>query len=156
MAGERRRAVIEALRPGVIEPFRPPSGPLAVEVSAGQPHPVDARLMARPAHEDASGFIGLQVQVSLNNVRGTDYPYLYAVILGKEAFAFPGGPRSTHERGVSLVLEDGRSAGVRYRVVRQYADKSGGWHTGPDEVRGIVAAAVEKARAAWRESGGAP
>ncbi len=117
-------------------------------------YPVDARLMARPAREDASGFIGVQVQVSLNNVRGTDYPYLYAVILGKDAFRFPAGPLRAHEGGVSLVLEDGRTAGVRYRVVRQYADRSGGWHTGPDGIRGIVTTAVEKAREAWRESGG--
>ncbi len=118
-------------------------------------YPVDARLMARPAHEDASGFIGVQVQVSLNNVRGTDYPYLYAVILGKDAFRFPAGPPRAQERGVSLVLEDGRSAGVRYRVVRQYADRSGGWETAPDAIRVIVATAVEKAREALRGKSGA-
>jgi hypothetical protein len=117
-------------------------------------YPVDARLMARPAREDGSGFLGVQVQVTLNNVQGTDYPYLYAVILGKDAFRFPVGPDRSRERGVSLVLEDGRSGGVRYRVVRQYADRNGGWHTRPDDVRGIVATAVEKAREAWRESGG--
>jgi hypothetical protein len=117
-------------------------------------YPVDARLMARPAGEDASGFLGVQVQVAMNNVQGTDYPYLYAVILGKDAFRFPVGPDRARERGVSLVFEDGRSGGVRYRVVRQYADRNGGWHTRPDDVRGIVATAVEKARAAWRESGG--
>jgi hypothetical protein len=117
-------------------------------------YPVDARLMARPAHEDAIGFLGVQVQVSLNNVQGKDYPYLYAVILGKDGFRFPAGPSRAHERGVSLVFEDGRSAGVRYRVVRQYADKNGGWHTEPDDIRGIVATAVAKAREAWRETGG--
>ena len=117
-------------------------------------YPVDARLMARPAHEDASGFLGVQVQVSMNNVQGTDYPYLYAVILGKDAFRLPAGPLRANEKGRSLVLEDGASAGVRYRVVRQYADKSGGWHTQPDDIRVIVASAVEKARQAWRESGG--
>jgi hypothetical protein len=119
-------------------------------------YPVDARLMARPAREDAAGFIGVQVQVSLNNVRGTDYPYLYAVILGKDAFRFPAGPLRTRARDVSIVLEDGSSGAVRYRVVRQYADRSGGWHTGPDVIQGIVATAVERAREAWRESGGPP
>jgi hypothetical protein len=117
-------------------------------------YPVDARLMARPAHEDASGFLGVQVQVSMNNVQGTDYPYLYAVILGKDALHFPAGPSRAHERGVSLVFEDGKSASVRYRVVRQHADRSGGWHTQPDDIRAIVATAVEKAREARRGSGG--
>jgi hypothetical protein len=117
-------------------------------------YPVDARLMARPAREDASGFLGVQVQVAMNNVQGTDYPYLYAVILGKDDFRLPVGPDRAREKGVSLVFEDGRSEGVVYRVVRQHADKEGGWHTEPQHVRAIVATAVEKAREAWRESGG--
>jgi hypothetical protein len=117
-------------------------------------YPVDARLMARPAREDASGFLGVQVQVAMNNVQGTDYPYLYAVILGKDAFRFPPGPERARAAGLDLVFEDGRSEGVRYRVVRQHADRSGGWHTEPEHVRGIVATAIEKAREAWRQNGG--
>jgi hypothetical protein len=117
-------------------------------------YPVDARLMARPTREDASGFLGVQVQVAMNNVQGTDYPYLYAVMLGKEAFRFPLGPDRAREKGLDLVFENGRSEGVRYRVVRQHADTSGGWHTEPEHIRGIVATAIEKAREAWRENGG--
>jgi hypothetical protein len=119
-------------------------------------YPVDARLMARPAREDASGFLGVQVQVAMNNVQGTDYPYLYAVILGKGDFRLPGGPSRAGEAGLDLVFENGRSEGVVYRVVRQHADKKGGWHTGPEHIRGIVATALEKAREAWRENGGGP
>jgi hypothetical protein len=36
--------------------------------------------------------------------------------------------------------------------VRQHADTSGGWHTEPDHIRGIVAAALDQAREAWREN----
>jgi hypothetical protein len=117
-------------------------------------YPVDARLMARPAREDASGFLGVQVQVAMNNVQGTDYPYLYAVILGKGAFRFPNAPGRQSLHGVDLVREAGESEGVRYRVVRQHADRSGGWHTEPAHIRGIVAAALDGAREAWRENGG--
>jgi hypothetical protein len=117
-------------------------------------YPVDARLMARPAVEDASGFLGVQLQVAMNNVQGTDYPYLYAVVLGKGDFRFPEEPRRRRESGVDLVLENGESEGVRYRVVRQHADRRGGWHTEPQHIRGIVAAALEKAREAWRGNGG--
>jgi hypothetical protein len=117
-------------------------------------YPVDARLMTRPATEDASGFLGVQFQVAMNNVRGTDYPYLYAVILGKGGFRLPPAPSRVRERGLDLVLEDGESEGVRYRVVRQQADRQGGWHTEPDDVRAIAAVAVAKGREAWRESGG--
>ena len=120
-------------------------------------YPVDARLMARPAREDASGFLGVQIQVAMNNVRGTDYPYLYAVILGKDDFRFPIGPDRAREAGLDIVFENGRSEGVRYRVLRQHADTSGGWHTEPDHIRGIVTVALERAREAWRENlGGKP
>jgi hypothetical protein len=117
-------------------------------------YPVDARLMLRPSHEDATGFLGVQVQVTLNNVQGTDYPYLYAVVLGKGAFRLPKAEPRLHVQGVDLVCEPGESEGVRYLVVRQYADKQGGWHTGPDQIRTIVAVALEKARAAWRDNDG--
>ena len=117
-------------------------------------YPVDARLMARPAREDASGFLGVQFQVTMNNVQGTDYPYLYAVVLGKGAFRFAKAPGRQSVHGVDLVREDGESEGVRYRVLRQHADRSGGWHTEPEQVRGIVAAALDGAREAWRENAG--
>jgi hypothetical protein len=117
-------------------------------------YPVDARLMARPAREDASGFLGVQVQVAMNNVRGTDYPYLYAVVLGKGGFRFPKEASRQREEVVSLVVEAGEGEGVVYRVVRQHADRSGGWHTEAHHIRGIVAAALRRAREAWRENGG--
>jgi hypothetical protein len=117
-------------------------------------YPVDARLMARPAREDSSGFLGVQVQVAMNNVQGTDYPYLYAVVLGKGDFRFPKAPERQIAHGVSLVFEGGRSEGVRFRVVRQYADKRGGWHTDAGQIQGIVTAALEQARQAWAENGG--
>lgn len=114
-------------------------------------YPVDARLMLRPARDDGSGFLGVQVQVAMNNVRGTDYPYLYAVILAKGTFRLPQGPERQRsvKGGVDLVCEPGEGEGVRYVVVRQHADQRGGWHTEPEHIRGIVATALEKARAAW-------
>lgn len=117
-------------------------------------YPVDARLMLRPSREDDSGFLGVQVQVAMNNVKGTDYPYLYAVVLGKGDFRMP--PVSPRQRrgGVDIVFERDESEGVRFLVVRQHADKRGGWHTEPEHVRTIVAVALEKARDVWRENGG--
>ncbi len=117
-------------------------------------YPVDARLMLRPAHEDATGFLGVQIQVALNNVQGTDYPYLYAVVLGKDGFRLPQVEPRLEVQGTKLVCEPGASEGVRYLVVRQHADKKGGWHTQPNQIHTIVAVALERARAAWRENGG--
>jgi hypothetical protein len=115
-------------------------------------YPVDARLMLRPSREDATGFLGVQLQVALNNVQGTDYPYLYAVVLGKDGFRLPEArPRETIQ-GVDLVFEPGKGEGVRYLVVRQHADRQGGWHTKPEQISTIVAVALERARAAWRSA----
>ncbi len=119
-------------------------------------YPVDARLMARPSREDGSGFLGVQFQVAMNNVRGTDYPYLYAVVLGKKAFRFPSSPGRATVNGVDTVFEAGEGEGVRYRVVRQHADRGGGWHTRPEDVDGIARTALDQARAAWRENAGKP
>ncbi len=113
-------------------------------------YPVDARLMARPATEDGSGFLGVQVQVAMNNVRGTDYPYLYAVVLGKEGFRLPQRPGRQRVNGVDLVTERGKSEGVVYLVLRQHADRSGGWHTDAGVVDAIVRHAIETGREAWR------
>ncbi len=117
-------------------------------------YPVDARLMLRPAREDASGFLGVQVQVAMNNVKGTDYPYLYAVVLGKGDFRMPGVSPRVRRSGAEIVFERDESEGVRFLVVRQHADRQGGWHTEPDHIRAIVAVALEKARSIWRDNGG--
>jgi hypothetical protein len=117
-------------------------------------YPVDARLMLRPGREDESGFLGVQVQVAMNNVKGTDYPYLYAVVLGKGDFRMPSVSPRTRRGGAEIVFERDESEGVRFLVVRQHADRQGGWHTEPDHIRAIVAVALEKARAIWRDNGG--
>ena len=117
-------------------------------------YPVDARLMLRPSHEDESGFLGVQVQVAMNNVKGTDYPYLYAVVLGKGDFTIPPVSGRQRRGGVDIVFERDESEGVRFLVVRQHADRRGGWHTEPDHISAIVEVALDKARALWRENGG--
>ena len=121
---------------------------LALREGSRGKYPVDARLMLRPVDEDESGFLGVQVQVAMNNVRGTDYPYLYAVVLGKGAFQLPD-VRGRNADGVELVFEKGEGQGVRYLVVRQHADTNGGWHTEPHHIAGIVAQSLELARQAW-------
>lgn len=118
-------------------------------------YPVDARLMLRPVTEDDSGFIGVQVQVALNNVRGTDYPYLYAVVLGRPGFRLPGGgsrPRRSGGKVAKWVYERGEGDGAGYLVIRQHADDHGGWHTEPEHIREIVARALDEARQAHADN----
>jgi hypothetical protein len=108
---------------------------LALREGARGKHPVDARLMLRPT-DDESGFLGVQVQVAINNVRGADYPYLYCVVLGKGAFVLPGSKEKHQRRGrsVPFVFEQGSDGEVRFLVVRQHADDSGGWHTESEHI----------------------
>lgn len=111
-------------------------------------YPVDARLMLRPAEDDGTSFLGVQVQVAINNVQGTDFPYLYCVVLGKEGFRLPAA-KSRHRSGaVELVYERGDGDDVSYLVIRQHADKAGGWHTEPEHIRGIMRVALQEARRA--------
>jgi hypothetical protein len=119
-------------------------------------YPVDARLMLRPSREDGTGFLGVQVQVSMNNVRGTDYPYLYCVVLGKDPFALPSLRGRQRSKGVDTVFEKGEGQGVRYLVIRQHADRQGGWHTDAPQIRALLETALETAREAWRENGAKP
>jgi len=111
---------------------------LALRRGARGNYPVDARLMLRPAREDPPGFLGVQFQVSINSVRGTDYPYFYAVILGREGFRLPEAKGRRDIHGVDLVFEPGEKEGVRFLVVRQHADTGGGWHTEPEHIHVIA------------------
>lgn len=117
-------------------------------------YPVDARLMLRPSRDDSSGFLGIQIQVSINNVQGKDYPYLYAVVLGKGTFSLPGVAGRRRVGGVDLVSEFGEKEGVRFNVIRQHADKSGGWSTEPAQIAVIVNEALRAGREAWQANGG--
>ena len=106
-------------------------------------YPVDARVMLRPKVDDGSGFIGVQVQVCINSVQGKNYPYAYCVVLGKTGFRI----EASHPK---IVLEPGRGDDVVYLVVRQHADRRGGWHTGPGAVSGLVREALDIAERARR------
>lgn len=107
--------------------------------------PRDAKLIFRPAGASAD-FLGLQVQVTLNNVQGSDYPYLYAVLVARPAYGLlrrrlppPLGP---------LVVEPKSENGVDIIVIRQRTTKTSGYHTPPRVCRTIFAFALAAARQA--------
>ena len=111
--------------------------------------------MLRPSREDASGFLGVQVQVSINSVQGKDYPYLYAVVLGKGNFSLPGkAGRRQRRRAWTWSPSSAQKEGVRFNVIRQHADKGGGWHTEQAQIDVIVAEALRAGLEAWRANGG--
>lgn len=149
---EIARATIQKVASGTFD-FVPM---VALREGARGKYPVDARLMLRPTQDDDTGFLGVQLQVSINTVQNVDYPYLYAVILGKDDFYVPDGPGLLSATdwieisGVKLVFERGTDRGVHFVVIRQYADKKGGWHTRANAIRTIAAVALDRAHRAWR------
>ncbi len=114
------------------------------EVAAGVKGavPRDARLMLR-WRGAPEGFIGVQVQVSLNRVQGRPFPYLYGVVIAKKGFGLAPRPA----RSLKDVCEfESKDPEVDVLVVRQKTSRNSGYHTvEADQVR-VLEAAMETAR----------
>ena len=123
--------------------------------------PIAARVFIRYPDEP-DDFLGLQFQVAVNDVQGTKYPYLYAVIVAKPPFGLlhrhlaeieaqfqapsqkpTGWGRlfKTQAPG-GITIESSREPDVEVIIIRQKTSKDSGCHTNPDAVRSI-------ARSAW-------
>jgi hypothetical protein len=112
--------------------------------------PTDARLMLRLVGAPAA-FLGVQIQISINSVQGTDYPYLYCVLLARsEAGLFAGWKdivKEMPEFHKSILPDEPRNEeGVDVMVIRQKTTQTSGYHTKPDQAISIVTFAVKVAR----------
>lgn len=107
--------------------------------------PLDVKLMVR--FEDApDDFMGVQVQVSLNDVQGTKYPYLYCVILAKPGFHLHRWDTKVDGGRPKILTERNRTEEVELIVVRQKTTRKSGYHTKPAAQRRVFDAAVAIAR----------
>jgi len=102
--------------------------------------PQDAKLMVR-LNDAPDDFIGIQVQVSLNDVQGTKYPYLYCVILAKPEFGLRKW--SMQPGAANLHSEYSKTAEVELVVVRQRTTKNSGYHTNKAAQNRVFDAALE-------------
>ena len=112
--------------------------------------PTDARLMLRLIGAPAA-FLGIQVQISINSVQGTDYPYLYCVLLARSDAGLFAGWRDIVKkipdfRESILPCEPSNEQGVDVMVIRQKTTMTSGYHTKPDQALFIVNFAVKVAR----------
>jgi hypothetical protein len=108
--------------------------------------PVGARVFVR-FPDGPDDFLGLQFQVALNEVQGTKYPYLYAVLVARKSFAlldehFEGIVNRSHEL---LTVESNVEEDVEVIIIRQWASGGTGYHTKPKDVRRIAQTAWDAA-----------
>jgi hypothetical protein len=142
------RQQIEALETALqtIERFQTPPcqiQPMFEMAGSGEKRtPVGARVFIRfpEAPED---FLGLQLQVAVNDVQGTHYPYLYAVIIARPSFGMLAGHhfKDIARISASLTVESNRDAEVEVIVIRQRTTKTSGYHTDAAAIRRIANAA---------------
>lgn len=119
------------------------------EVAGGETTcaPVGARIFIR-FPDGPEDFLGLQFQVALNDVQGTKYPYLYAVLVAKELF---GLRERCHARikasaGKGIKIEVKREDDVDVIVIRQQTrGRNKGYHTKDKDIRRIAQVAWEGA-----------
>ena len=107
--------------------------------------PCDAKLVFRFAGL-GEGFLGLQVQVVLNRVQGSDYPYLYCVLVARPSLGMLD--RLECQPTGSIVTEGNRKEAdnVDVLVVRQKTTKTSGYHTNTAACRDIFLFALSLCR----------
>ncbi len=106
--------------------------------------PVNARLMLRVADAPA-WFLGVQVQVNINDVQGTSYPYLYCVLVAKQEgkmVARAGNVKGALKPFTGITVETQSEDGVDVIIIRQATTRTSGYHTNDKAVRGILTAAA--------------
>jgi len=139
------RQQIEALQVAlkVLDGYREPAcqiQPMMEMAGKGdQKTPIGARVFIR-FPDGPEDFYGIQFQVALNNVQGTHYPYLYAVIVAKKSFKLLSNhiDKITNSRPEKIIVEPSREKGVEVIVIRQKTSKTKGYHTKPHIIQNIV------------------
>ena len=120
-----------------------------LETNEGKRVPEDARLMLKFLNAPAN-FLGVQVQLSINNVQGTDYPYLYCVVLAKKEEKLFAKKAKMIESTITSVdnvtSETQVSEDVDVLVIRQFTTKTSGYHTDLNACKNIVNLSVDLTR----------
>jgi len=115
---------------------------LEVLETADGSYPVDAKLMLK-FHKASADFLGMQTQVAINNVQGTDYPYLYCVIIAKPEFNLLAHAKM---KVGGLTVEPKREGEVDIIVIRQRTTRTSGYHTNAAAARGVFLKSLAAAR----------
>jgi hypothetical protein len=88
--------------------------------------PQDAKLVLQ-MNRLGPEFLGLQTQVVINNVQGSDFPYLYCVLVAQPKLRLHQQLQT--EPSAGLVAERKRQGDVDILIIRQNTTKTSGYHT---------------------------
>jgi hypothetical protein len=101
---------------------------LEIGQTSGGGYPNDTRFLVK--FKDApDAFIGLQGQISINNVKSRAYPYFYTVVIARHEFQLLDKFRSLKISLDKITLETKRAGEVDVVVIRQTTTKTSGYHT---------------------------
>ena len=107
--------------------------------------PCDVKALVR-FHDGPSDFLGVQMQIAINSVQGTDYPYLYCVLVARESFGELSKTAKPEPPPRNIVLEPKHENNVHILVVRQKTTKNSGYHTNQKTAHAIFDYAIRSAR----------
>lgn len=89
---------------------------------------------------------GLYGQISLNNVKGQDYPYFYVVLVAKESAKLITNKLGNYILPADIISEFSHQSEAEIMVIRQYTTKTSGYHTDETAVSNIFKAGLKAAR----------
>ena len=107
--------------------------------------PLDARLLIR-ALDAPKYFLGLQIQISMNNVQGKDYPYLYCVLIAEKDKSFFQDYRSLIGNVKKLTFSKSIEQDVDVLVIRQKTTRTSGYYTNKRSSQYVVDSALQLMR----------
>ena len=105
--------------------------------------PQDAKLVLQ-MDRLGQDFLGLQTQVVINNVQGSDYPYLYCVLVARPKLGLL--TQLQPEPPAEIVAESKTQDDVEILIIRQHTTKTSGYHTDPAAALRIFQYALSQAR----------
>lgn len=137
--------------------------------------PADCRMLVK-LKDGPEDFIGVQVQISINDADGTKYPYCYCVLIARKEFGLasrvqpflsPPEPRrklalrrkssnglqeAQRHRYKGLIAEVGSEPDVDVVVIRQVTSR-GGYYTTKEQAQTVFENAISLARAITQDAG---
>lgn len=117
---------------------------MLVRDRTGKSIPTDCRFMVSYDNMPG-GFYGIQAQINMNTVEGTNYPYFYCVIAAEKGFGLAGYVNAVPIPN-SIVVNYEEDGSAEVIVIRQHTTKTSGYHTKINSCKSILERSMQLAR----------